>query len=79
MRVTRHRTSFQHISVCTLDFKIVRCAQKEDSWQYDVSDAGIIFYLFFFNSCVGYRQLETHLTLILRLKAHTIHITDSTM
>jgi phosphate starvation-inducible membrane PsiE len=70
MRVTRHRTSSQHIKVCTFDFKIVGCAQKEDAWQYDVSDAGIIFYLFFFNSCVGYIQSESHLTLIFKLKAH---------
>jgi hypothetical protein len=47
----RHRTSSQHIRVCTFAFKIVCCAQKAESWQLDVSDAGIIFYLFFFNSC----------------------------
>ncbi len=64
MSVPRHRASSEHIRVCTFDFKTVGCAQKEESWQYDVSDAGIIFYSFCFNSSVAYIQLETHLTLI---------------
>jgi hypothetical protein len=36
MRVTRHYTSFKHIRVCSFDFKIVGCAQKEEAWQHDV-------------------------------------------
>jgi hypothetical protein len=31
--VTRHSTSSQHLRLCTFDFKIVRCAKKEEACQ----------------------------------------------
>ncbi len=65
--VTCHRTSSQRIRVCTFAFKIVGCAQKEEPWQYDVSDAGIIFYLFYVNSCVDYVQLGDSFNLKFRV------------